>query len=318
MNYSAPELSTAPGNFGSSADMWSLGCLLWEMFSLGLESDGTTRKLVSVPDGNPQTHSVLVRELQPIAMDRIPQMLQPNLMSLLSLNPDQRMTAEAMKNCRYFSHGPVQTMRQLETLLELDEEHQREVLKDLLPALSPFPDYLLVSMVLPKLSELSHISDFAPFLLPCLLYISENVDAELFNTKITPAIIPMITLSSPPELVTQIYQIFIGHLDLLLEKGDKTFKNKYLIPVLGRCISCGMKVLQQPIFDSIRKIVDNCDKARVKEVMIPKIQKIILEGNDMTMRITGVQTLCDLLDIFEKKEIQEEVLNVYKKVCYMI
>ena len=128
----------------------------------------------------------------------------------------------------------------------------------------------------------------------------------------------MITLSSPPELVTQIYQIFIGHLDLLLEKGDKTFKNKYLIPVLGRCISCGMKVLQQPIFDSIRKIVDNCDKARVKEVMIPKIQKIILEGNDMTMRITGVQTLCDLLDIFEKKEIQEEVLNVYKKVCYMI
>lgn len=74
-------------------------------------------------------------------------------MSLLNVNPNQRASANAMKNAPYFTHGPVQTMRELDTLLEMDEEHQKEVLKDLLPALAPFPDYLLESMVLPKLEE---------------------------------------------------------------------------------------------------------------------------------------------------------------------
>lgn len=152
MNYAAPELSTQPGNFTTAADMWSLGCLVWELFSLGQEPDGTTRKLVDVEDGNPLTHAYKVQNLLPIAMDRIPQLLQPNLSALLSVNPARRVTAEAMKNCDYFCRGPVQTMRELEGLLQLDEEQQMGVLKTLLPALEPFPDYLLTSMVLPKLT----------------------------------------------------------------------------------------------------------------------------------------------------------------------
>lgn len=153
MNYAAPELSTQPGNFTCAADMWSLGCIIWELFSLGQEADGTTRKLVQVEDGNPLTHAYKVQNIHPIAMDRIPQMLQSSLNSLLSVNPGQRASAPALKNCPYFTHGPVQTMRQLDTLLQMDEDSQKAVLKDLLPALAPFPDYLLETMVLPKLEE---------------------------------------------------------------------------------------------------------------------------------------------------------------------
>lgn len=251
MNYAAPELSTPPGNFTTAADMWSLGCLAWELFSLGQDPDGTTRKLVDVPDGNPQTHAEKVQNLLPIPMDRIPQLMQPYLTALLSINPDRRLTAEAMKNCDYFCRGPVQTMRELEGLLQLDEEHQMEVLKTLLPALEPFPDYLLTSMVLPKLTELAHITDFAPYLLPCFLFIGEKVDAATFNAKLVPALIPMITLSSPPELVTTLYGLFVAKLPLLLEKGDGTFKSKYLLPALGRCISCGIAQLQTPVLEGI-------------------------------------------------------------------
>lgn len=254
MNYAAPELSTQPGNFTTAADMWSLGCLVWELFSLGQEPDGTTRKLVDVEDGNPLTHAYKVQNLLPIAMDRIPQLLQPNLSALLSVNPARRVTAEAMKNCDYFCRGPVQTMRELEGLLQLDEEQQMGVLKTLLPALEPFPDYLLTSMVLPKLTELAHITDFAPYLLPCLLYIGEKVDAAVFNAKLVPAFVPMITLSSPPELVTTVYALFVGKLPLLLEKGDNAFKSKYLLPALGRCISCGIAQLQAPVLDGMVRV----------------------------------------------------------------
>lgn len=259
MNYAAPELSTQPGNFTTASDMWSLGCLIWELFSLGQEPDGTTRKLVVVEDGNPLTHAYKVQNILPIAMDRIPQLLQPNLSSLLSVNPGKRVTAEAMKNCGYFCRGPVQTMRQLEGLLQLDEEHQMEVLKTLLPALEPFPDYLLTSMVLPKLTELAHITDFAPYLLPCLLFIGEKVDNTAFNSKLVPAFVPMITLSSPPELVTTIYALFVEKLSLLLEKGDNTFKSKYLLPALGRCISCGIRTLQTPVLQGIVVVRLGCE-----------------------------------------------------------
>lgn len=257
MDYASPELSTAPGNFSTASDMWSLGCLIWELFSLGQEEDGTTRKLVHVTDGNPATHAELVRNLQPIAMDRIPQMLQSSLMSLLNMNPSQRASATAMKNCPYFTHGPVQTMQQLETLLQLDEEHQKEVLKNLLPALAPFPEYLLESMVMPKLeevsvdsfshSQLSQISDFAPFILPCVLYIAERAKPEVFNGTIVRTLEPMLQLTSPPELVTEVYHIFLGHLELLLEKGNDAFKSTSLLPMLGRCIQCGVKTLQLPV-----------------------------------------------------------------------
>ena len=257
MDYAAPELSMAPGNFSTSSDMWSLGCLIWELFSLGQEEGGTTRQLVHVTDGNPATHAELVRNLQPIAMDRIPQMLQNTLQSLLSLNPSQRAPATSVKNCPYFTHGPVQTMQQLETLLQLDEEHQKEVLKNLLPALAPFPEYLLESMVMSKLEEvrvdslshaqLSQISDFAPFILPCVLYIAERAKPEVFNGTIVRTLEPMLQLTSPPELVTEVYHIFLGHLELLLEKGNDAFKSTALLPMLGRCIQCGVKTLQLPV-----------------------------------------------------------------------
>ena len=155
MNYAAPELSTQPGNFTCASDMWSLGCIVWELFSIGQEADGTTRKLVQVEDGNPLTHAYKVQNIHPIAMDRIPQMLQSSLNSLLSVNPGQRASATALKDCPYFTRGPVQTMHQLDNLLQMDEENQKAMLKDLLPALSPFPDYLLETMVLPKLEEVS-------------------------------------------------------------------------------------------------------------------------------------------------------------------
>ncbi|KAK8818043.1 protein kinase [Blastocystis sp. ATCC 50177/Nand II] len=314
MNYAAPELSTQPGNFTTAADMWSLGCLVWELFSLGQEPDGTTRKLVDVEDGNPLTHAYKVQNLLPIAMDRIPQLLQPNLSALLSVNPARRVTAEAMKNCDYFCRGPVQTMRELEGLLQLDEEQQMGVLKTLLPALEPFPDYLLTSMVLPKLTELAHITDFAPYLLPCLLYIGEKVDAAVFNAKLVPAFVPMITLSSPPELVTTVYALFVGKLPLLLEKGDNAFKSKYLLPALGRCISCGIAQLQAPVLDGMAAIVENCDKKRVKEVLVPKLQKIILEGSATETRVRCIEVLCAMADVFEGGELQSELLNTYKQL----
>ena len=40
---------------------------------------------------------------------------------------------------------------------------------------------------------------------------------------------------------------FLGHLELLLEKGNDAFKSTALLPMLGRCIQCGVKTLQLPV-----------------------------------------------------------------------
>lgn len=52
----------------------------------------------------------------------------------------------------------------------------------------------------------------------------------------------------------------------------------------------------------------------MKEVIVPRLQKVVLEGSEVDVRTKGVECLCELLPIFEKKEIQNEVLNVYKKL----
>ena len=96
-------------------------------------------------------------------------------------------------------------------------------------------------------AQLSQISDFAPFILPCVLYIAERAKPEVFNGTIVRTLEPMLQLTSPPELVTEVYHIFLGHLELLLEKGNDAFKSTALLPMLGRCIQCGVKTLQLPV-----------------------------------------------------------------------
>ena len=251
MNYAAPELSTQPGNFTNASDLWSLGCLIWELFSLGIEANGTTHKLINVEDGNPLTHAYKVQNLGAISMERIPEMLQPCLRNLLSIDPSYRQSAAAVKNCSYFSRGPVQTMRQLENLLQMDESHQKEVLKNLQSSLSDLPVNILESMVIPKLAEVSNISDFAVDLLPCLLFIGSKVDSSVFNKKVVPALTPIITITSPPELVTQLYIIFLKQVNMIFEKGDNEFKNKHLLTILSHSLSSGNKQLQMPVLKSM-------------------------------------------------------------------
>ena len=45
---------------------------------------------------------------------------------------------------------------------------------------------------------------------------------------------------------------------------------------------------------------------------------MILESNEMDIRILGVKCLGDQLEIFTNSEIQSEILNTYKKVLMQI
>lgn len=146
-------MTTEPCYFSYPADIWSFGCVSWELFTLGQKADGTTTKLVDIPDKNPLTHAYKVKSIFPLSLDNIPGLFQDTVRSELSLVPDMRVVVDGISKCKFFTSGPVHTMRTLETILEQSEEEQTSILSSLRAALEPFPTYLLSSMVLPKLGE---------------------------------------------------------------------------------------------------------------------------------------------------------------------
>lgn len=73
---------------------------------------------------------------------------------MLEAEAARRPTVEAVLGCPYFTTGPVDTLRQLESLMQLDAEQQAGFLRHLPSRLAPFPPLLLRDFVLPPLRAL--------------------------------------------------------------------------------------------------------------------------------------------------------------------
>lgn len=62
------------------------------------------------------------------------------------------------------------------------------------------------------------MTTFAPYLMPCLLFIADKLDATVFQNKIEVILTPLLQLTSPPEIVTKIYLNVIQYSEVLVKK----------------------------------------------------------------------------------------------------
>ncbi|KAF7238529.1 N-terminal kinase-like protein [Varanus komodoensis] len=175
--YDAPEITDSSKSTGEkwSADMWRLGCLIWEVFNGPLPRSSSLRSL-----------------------GKIPKALVPHYCELVGANPKLRPSpAKFLQNCRgpgsFMDNSFVETNLFLEEIQEPAE--RQKFFQELSTNLDAFPEDFCRHKVLPQLLTAFEFGSAGAVILIPLFKVGKFLNTQEYQQKIIPVIVKM--FSSP-------------------------------------------------------------------------------------------------------------------------
>uniref|UniRef100_A0A452S595 N-terminal kinase-like protein n=1 Tax=Ursus americanus TaxID=9643 RepID=A0A452S595_URSAM len=198
--YDPPELADGSGRAARekwSADMWRLGCLIWEVFNGPLPRAAALR--------NP---------------GKIPKSLVPHYCELVGANPKVRPNpARFLQNCR--APGGFMNNRFVETNLFLEEiqikepAEKQKFFQELSKSLDSFPEDFCRHKVLPQLLTAFEFGNAGAVVLTPLFKVGKFLSAEEYQQKIIPVVVKMFSSTDRAMRIRLLQQMeqFIQYLD---------------------------------------------------------------------------------------------------------
>ncbi|CCI10403.1 unnamed protein product [Albugo candida] len=304
LQYCAPEIVTEPRQFSASADMFSLGLLLFELF-VPPRADGGRDPVLDVRDGNRMSHAYKVQSLHPIHFpSSVPVSLQNTIRALLTVEPSQRPEARAFLASQFFDAGPVKTLRTLQTLVEQDPASQARFLTALPDQLEEFSPRTLRDMVIPALQGIVINKQVAPFTINPLLKIVKKVDKHTFMAKLAPMLIPLLAITEPVQCML----MFVSELEILIPKAEETYIRDHIVPMLCRSLDSTVPEILDTV---LNKIVDQASLFEyriLKQVILPRVNKLILQPPQLSVRVNALLWLAKSFHVFDKDLLVESVI----------
>ncbi|RUS84598.1 hypothetical protein EGW08_007625 [Elysia chlorotica] len=179
-----------------SADMWGLGCLIWEVFN------GTLPKTASLKSPG-----------------KIPQSLIPHYCELVGANPRSRPNpAKFIENCRqrggFMNNTFVDSMMFLEEIQIKDQAEKNKFFANLTPSLDSFPPAFCRNKILPQLLTAFEYGSAGSSVLAPLFKIGKYLETSEYQAKIVPCVVK---LFSSPDRATRVkllqqIEFFVEHL----------------------------------------------------------------------------------------------------------
>ncbi|XP_041099337.1 N-terminal kinase-like protein isoform X1 [Polyodon spathula] len=177
--YEPPENSERSRSTGEkwAADVWRLGCLIWEVFNGPLPRASSLRTL-----------------------GKIPKPLVPHYCELVGANPKVRPNpARFLQNCRspggFMSNRFVETNLFLEEIQIKDPVEKQKFFQELSEDLDSFPEDFCRHKVLPQLLSAFEFGNAGAVILTPLFKVGKFLSVDEYQQKIIPVIVKM--FSSP-------------------------------------------------------------------------------------------------------------------------
>ncbi|CAI5797965.1 N-terminal kinase [Podarcis lilfordi] len=177
--YDPPELADSSKSVGEkwSADMWRLGCLIWEVFNGPLPRPSSLRSL-----------------------GKIPKSLVPHYCELVGANPKLRPNpAKFLQNCQgpggFMDNSFVETNLFLEEIQIKEPAERQKFFQELSANLDSFPEDFCRHKVLPQLLTAFEFGSAGAVILIPLFKVGKFLNAQEYQQKIIPVIVKM--FSSP-------------------------------------------------------------------------------------------------------------------------
>ncbi|XP_073869293.1 N-terminal kinase-like protein isoform X6 [Macaca fascicularis] len=198
--YDPPELADSSGRVVRekwSADMWRLGCLIWEVFNGPLPRAAALR--------NP---------------GKIPKSLVPHYCELVGANPKVRPNpARFLQNCRapggFMSNRFVETNLFLEEIQIKEPAEKQKFFQELSKSLDAFPEDFCRHKVLPQLLTAFEFGSAGAVVLTPLFKVGKFLSAEEYQQKIIPVVVKMFSSTDRAMRIRLLQQMeqFIQYLD---------------------------------------------------------------------------------------------------------
>uniref|UniRef100_K7G232 N-terminal kinase-like protein n=1 Tax=Pelodiscus sinensis TaxID=13735 RepID=K7G232_PELSI len=197
--FDPPEKTDSSKTVGEkwSADMWRLGCLIWEVFNGTLPRSSSLRSL-----------------------GKIPKSLVPHYCELVGANPRIRPNpAKFLQNCRgpsgFMKNSFVETNLFLEEIQIKEPAERQKFFQELSNNLDTFPEDFCRHKILPQLLTAFEFGSAGAIILTPLFKVGKFLNAEEYQQKIIPVIVKMFSSTDRAMRIRLLQQMenFIQYLN---------------------------------------------------------------------------------------------------------
>lgn len=143
-----------------------------------------------------------------------------------------------------------------------------------------------------------------PFVLPNVLLIAESCNAEEYEKHVLVHLKPIMKIQEP----VQILLIFMQKMDLLLKMTPHQDIKTDVLPMLYRALESNSQQIQELCLSILPTFASLVDYPSMKNAVLPRIKKLCLTTNLISVRVNCLLCISKLLDYLDKWLVLDEVI----------
>ncbi|CAH1793037.1 unnamed protein product [Owenia fusiformis] len=250
-----------------SADMWGLGCLIWEVFNGNL----------------PRTSALKT-------IGKIPKSLTPHYCELVGANPRSRPNpSKFIENNRnpggFMNNKFVDTMFFLEEIQIKDQNEKNAFFATLSSDLDSFPPSFCRHKILPQLIVAFEYSNAGSAVLAPLFKLGKLLSAEEYQRKIVPCVVKLFSSSDRQTRVKLLQQI-----ELFVEHLQSDTVNNQIFPNIAQGFMDSNPVVRESTIKAMLHVAEKLNYKNMNEELLKHFAR--LQSKDDQGGIRTNTTVC--------------------------
>lgn len=304
LDYLAPEYSLSD-KCDCSSDMFSYGMLFMSVYNNG--------KSLYKCNNNYTTYTSNIEELRRLKntqLGNVPDEVKEYIKLLLHFNNELRPDASQVQKIPFFDDVAVKTLEYLDSSFQVDNLQKSIFFKSLSQIIDKLPKRVCLQRIIPCLEQEFINPDMIPFVLPNMFFIADLAEPDEFVKYILPKLKPIFQLLKP----VQILIIMLKNMSLLLSKTPSTDIKEHILPMVCRSLDAESVEVVELCLSTLPTFASLIDTQSIKHLLIPRIRKLILESQTISIRVNSLVCVGKLLDNLEKWIVLDDVLPILEKV----
>jgi len=240
----------------------------------------------------------------------VPDDMKEYLKMLMHINNELRPDANQVMKVPFFDDVAVKTLEYLDSSFQVDNLQKSMFFKSLPQIIDKLPKRVCLQRIIPCLEQEFMNPDMIPFVLPNIFLIADISENEDFVKYILPKLKPIFKLQKP----VQILLIILHNMNTLLSKTPTTDVKEHILPMVCRALEGETIELQELCLANLPKFANLLDTNSIKMQLIPRIRKLCLESQALSVRINSLVCLGKLMDFLEKWIVLDDVLPILEKI----
>lgn len=300
LEYTAPETVFHP-NLSPASDLFALGVLIYTLHSAA----GTPIKTFGKDFGAFKRFGNELKQGKYPNLLPIPdEALRNHVKQLLNATPELRPRIHDTAKVAYFDDVGVKTLSYLDALFQWDNLQKSKFYKGLPQVIQTMPHRVNLHRILPCLLKEFVNAPMVPFVLPNVLLIAEACSIHDYVTSVLPDLKRIMRMQEP----VQILLIFMQKMQLLLKLTPTQDVKTDVLPMLYRALDADAQQIQELCLSVLPTFSSLIDYTAMKNALIPRIKKLCLNTQFLSVRVNCLLCIGKLLEHLDKWLVLDEIL----------